>query len=152
MQEPKKSESTYGQRYDELGLEKDRYVNQSLNAKLGYNITDLDRVYFNLQAINGDVDYDNGSGSTNDSTIPNTYLQNRFYTLGYKHNGATHKINVNYNLSTFKRRVTGTYPAPVSTTNYLGSINELKADDKITYAKDSFIVLVLRFKSLKMKR
>ncbi|MDF1877521.1 TonB-dependent receptor, partial [Sulfurimonas sp. SAG-AH-194-L11] len=75
--EPKKSEATYGKRYDDLGLEKDRYTNQSLNAKFGYNITDLDRVYFNIQAINSDVNYDNGSGSTSDSTINNTYLQNR---------------------------------------------------------------------------
>ena len=133
--EPKKSEATYGQRYDELGLEKDSYVNQSLNVKLGYNFTDLDRVYFNVQAINSDINYDSYGGTAGDSSVPNTHLQNRFYTLGYKHNGDVHNINVNYNLSTFTRRSISTF----STTDYIGSINELKADDKITYAKDSFI-------------
>ena len=133
--EPKKSESTYGQRYDELGLEKDRYANQSMNAKIGYFITDLDRVYFNFQAINSDVNYDSFGGTAGDSSVPNTHLQNRFYTLGYKHNGDVHDISANYNLSTFTRRSISTF----STTDYIGSINEFKVDDKITYAKDSFI-------------
>jgi len=133
--EAKKSEATYGQRYDEAGLEKDKYVNQSLNAKLGYNITDVDRVEASIQAINSDVDYDSYGGSAGDSSVPNTHLQNRFYTLGYNHNGEIHDIKINYNLSTFTRRAVSTS----STTNYIGSINELKADDKITYAKDSFI-------------
>lgn len=108
---------------------------------MGYNITDVDRINFSLQAINSDVNYDNGSGSASDSTIPNTYLQNRFYTLAYKHNGSVHNINLSYNLSTFDRDVTGVdYSTGAPTKNvYKGSINELKADDKITYAKDSFI-------------
>ena len=133
--EPKKSEATYGQRYDELGLEKDKYTNQSFNAKLGYNITDIDRVTFGLQAINSDVNYDSYGGSAGDSTIPNTYLQNRFYSLGYQHKGSLHDINVNYNLSTFTKKAISTF----STTDYVGSVNEFKADDKIIYMNDSFI-------------
>ena len=135
--EPKKSESTYGQRYDQLGLEKDGYVNQSVNAKFGYNISNIDRVEASIQTINSEVQYDSYSGTAGDSTVPNTYLQNRFYSLGYRHNGSTHDIKVKYNLSTFDRRVESTY-AP-TTTYYSGSVNELRADDKITYAKDSFL-------------
>jgi vitamin B12 transporter len=129
--EPKKSEANYGKRYDELGLEKDSYKNNSLNAKLGYNITDIDRVEFNLQAINSLVNYDSGAGETNDSPIPNTYLQNRFYTIDYKHNGNTNKVNFQYNLSKFDRDTT--YG------DYVGDVNELKLDDKITYMKNSFL-------------
>jgi vitamin B12 transporter len=139
--EPKKSEATYGQKYDDLGLEKDKYINQSINTKLGYNITDMDRVELSLQATNGDIDYDKGAGSASDSTIPNTYLQNRFYTLKYKHTGDINQINVSYSLSTFNRDVTGVdwKTGNAATTLYNGSVSELKIDDKITYTKDSFL-------------
>lgn len=146
--ESKKSESTYGQRYDELGLEKDKYINQSLNVKFGYNITGIDRMEFNIQAINSDVNYDSYGGSAGDSSVPNASLQNRFYTLGYHHNGSIHDINVNYNLSTFNRRAISTY----STTDYIGSINEFKVDDKITYGKDSFVRIGTSFQKFEDKK
>jgi len=138
--EPKKSEVQYGQRTDELGLEKDKYINNSFNAKLGYNITKEDRVALNIQTIDSKVDYDSGAGITKDSSVPNTELKNRFYNLNYKHTGKLHQIALNYNLSTFDRDVTYVdfTSAPV-TSSYKGSVNELKADDKITYMKDAFL-------------
>ncbi len=135
--EPKKSETNYGKRYDTLGLEKDSYLNQSINAKFAYNISDIDKVEATIQAVNSKVKYDSYAGTAGDSTVPNTYLENRFYSLGYRHNGSTHDIKVSYNLSTFDRRVESTF-AP-TTTYYSGSVNELRADDKITYAKNSFL-------------
>lgn len=135
-------DAQYGKRYDELGFEKDLYQNQSMNAKLGYNITDIDRVEANIQTTNSLVNYDDsaydatsGRYLPTDSTVPNTYLQNRFYNVNYKHKGTTNKVSVNYNLSTFNRIVEGSY----GISNYTGSVNEIKADDKIIYMKDSFV-------------
>jgi len=130
--EPNKSNVNYGKRYDELGLEKDSYKNTSFNAKLGYNITDIDRIEANVQLIKGDVDFD-GWGS--DSTIPNSKVKTNFYSLAYKHKGSVHNINAQYNLSTFDRDMTGDGWAA----QYTGSVKEVKIDDKITYAENSFL-------------
>ncbi|QOP44850.1 TonB-dependent receptor plug domain-containing protein [Sulfurimonas paralvinellae] len=139
--EPTQSETNYGKRYDDLGLEKDSYENKTLNTKFGYNITDNDRVEANIQAINSLVHYDKGAGTANDSTVPNTYLQNRFYTLALKHKDTLNNITLQYNLSTFKRDVTYVdwFTSLPATTNYKGSVNEIKLDDKIDYMKDSFL-------------
>ncbi|WP_457749713.1 TonB-dependent receptor domain-containing protein [Sulfurimonas sp.] len=138
---PKQSEASYGKRYDDLGLEKDSYTNQSLNTKLGYNFTDNDRIEANIQAINSLVNYDKGAGTSNDSSIPNTYLQNRFYTLALKHKDKLNDILLQYNLSTFNRDVTYVdfFSGNPATSNYKGSVNEVKIDDKISYMQDSFV-------------
>ena len=135
--EPKKSEATYGQRYDQLGLEQDKYINRSFNAKIGYNITDLDRITFSVQTINSDVNYDKGPGTSSDSTIPKATHENRFYSLNYSHDGDINKITIRYNLSTFNQEATGV--GNPTKTFYKGSVNEIKADDKIAYADDSFL-------------
>ncbi|MDQ7043734.1 MAG: TonB-dependent receptor [Sulfurimonas sp.] len=139
--EATKSQASYGSRYDVLGLEKDRYINQSLNAKLGYNFTKIDRVEANIQSIDSSVDYDSGAGTANDSTIPNTLLQNRFYSLIYTQKGATHEVLAIYSLSTFDRDVTYVdfFTGNPASSTYKGSVNEAKVDDKISYAKDSFL-------------
>jgi len=131
----KQSEASYKKRYDDLGLEKDGYTNKTLKTKFGYNITDNDRVEANIQAVNSLVYYDNGAGTANDSSIPNTYLQNRFYTLAYKHKDKINDIKLQYNLSTFKREVVSAW----GNYYYKGSVNEVKIDDKIDYMKESFL-------------
>ena len=138
---PTQAETSYGKRYDDLGLEKDSYENKTLQTKFGYNLTDTDRIEADIQAINSLVHYDKGAGTTNDSTIPNTYLQNRFYTLALKHKGTLNDITFQYNLSTFKRDVTYVdfFSGNPATSNYKGSVNEIKIDDKIDYMKNSFI-------------
>jgi len=132
---PKKSEAAYGTRSDALGLENDAYTNKSLNTKLTYNLTKKDSIGFSLNAINSLVYFDNGGGTASDNAIPNTYMQNRFYTLDYKHNDTHNTIQVQYNRSTFKRESvfsSGNY-------NYKSSVDEVKADDKIAYMSESFI-------------
>jgi len=137
--EPTKSDANYGKRYDELGLEKDSYLNKTLNAKLGYNISKKDRIEAKTQIINSTV-YVDGSASTPpyapaDATVPNSKVKNSFYTLAYKHNGELHDINFQYNLSTFNKEYTSSF----ATYNYKGSVNELKLDDKISYMENSFL-------------
>jgi vitamin B12 transporter len=135
--EPNKSSSNYGKRYDELGLEKDSYENTSFNAKLGYNITDIDRIEASMQQINGETNFDN-SGS--DSTIPNSTTDNQLYTLAYKHKSSLHTLNAQYNLSLIDRMYTyEDWTGAAVTSFFKGSINEVKLDDKINYAENSFL-------------
>ena len=133
--EPNVADANYGKRYDELGLEKDTYTNRSLNAKLGYNITQEDRVEASMQQINSEVAFDDFGA---DNNVPQTQTTNSFYTLGYKHSGALHSINASYSLSDFQRESTFSF-APASPYLYEGSVNEFKIDDKIAYAEDSFL-------------
>jgi len=133
--EPKRSEAKYGQRYDDLGLEEDPYTNKSLDAKFSYNISDSDKVALSIQATNSLNYYDGGAGITKDNPLPSQYLQNRFYNLNYSHKDSLHELKVNYNLSTFKRDIVGTY----GNSQYIGSVDEIKVDDKISYMEDSFL-------------
>jgi vitamin B12 transporter len=132
--EPKKGTLNYGKRYDELGLEKDSYNNQSFNLKAGFNITQEDRVEASLQSTNSLVNFDNFGA---DSSIPYTYLENRFYTASYLHKDSINDLKISYNLSTFNRHTLYSF----GTSDFVGSVNEVKIDDKINYLKDSFIRL-----------
>lgn len=136
--EPKKDDPNYGTRFDALGYEKDSYKNRSLNAKLGWNITQNDRVEFSLQTIDSDIDFDGGAGV--DSSIPKTELNNRFYTLAYKHTDSINTINLQVSRSTFERstQLEG-WPSGIATYNYKGSVEEIKLEDTISYLPNSFI-------------
>ena len=137
--EPTKASPDYGKRYDELGWEKDAYTNKSFNAKLGWNITDEDRIEASLQAMNSYIEYDGGAGLDAENVDdpyamgPSNFFTNnkdRFYSLAYRHKGSVNDISLRYNLSTFDRSQYG---------GYTGSVNELKLDDKITYMENSFL-------------
>ncbi len=136
--EPVKSDPLYGKRSDVLGLEKDNYANKSFNAKLGWNITKQDRVEVSAQTIDSNLQFD---GFHVDDAKPEIDLKNRFYALNYKHDGEKNDISFQYNHSSFDRAVydknflTGLY----ETSNYVGSVDEVKLDDKFDYMKDSFI-------------
>jgi len=143
--EPKQSEADYGKRYDELGLEKDAYENQSLNAKFGFNLTQNDRIEATLQTINSDIDFDSGAGSTKDSDIPNTILKNRFYNLSYAHKNSLHNLKLNYSLSTFDQDTIG----DGWSAKYVGSTQEIKLDDKISYIKDGFLRVGVSYQKFK---
>lgn len=139
--EPAKADANYGKRYDELGLEKDAYKNKTFNAKLGYNLTQEDRVELSAQLIDSDADIDSGSGASNDSSIPYSKVKNNFYTLAYKHTGTTHNISAQYNLSTFDKNLELVNWGGAGTTlyTYKGSVNEVKLDDKVNYLENSFL-------------
>jgi len=140
--EPQKGTPNYGKRYDDLGYEKDSYNNQSLNLKLGWNVTENDRLSLNVQTINALVKYDDsfydfttGVSTPIDATLPQTTLKNRFYTLNYHHTDSVNDINVQYNRSEFNRDVVGSF----GNSTYLGSVDEVKIDDKIDYLENSFV-------------
>lgn len=131
--EPAFGDQNYGKRYDELGLEKDAYKNSSFNTKLGYNLTKIDRIEANIGLIDSNVDFD---AYRADGLEQNTKLKNNFYNINYQHKGQIHEINTQYNLSTFDRE---SQFSSSFTGEYKGSIDEVKIDDKIVYAQESFI-------------
>jgi len=140
--EPTKASADYGKRYDELGYEKDSYNNKSLNIKLGFNFTKNDRVEANIQTIDSIIKYDSSSYDATtgtyvpaDSALPKTDLKNSFYNIAYKHTDSLNDIKLQYNLSKFKREILSSY----GTSEYTGSVNEIKLDDKISYMEDSFV-------------
>lgn len=145
---PKKSEADYGKRYDELGLEKDAYDNQSLNAKLGINLTDQDRVEAGVQSINSLSHSDSGAGITGDAKVPQTTLQNRFYTLAFKHKDSINDLKLQYNLSDFNRDYMS---SSYTHYKYLGSVDEYKLDDKIKYLQNSFVRVGGSYQKFKQK-
>ncbi len=144
--EPVKSDPDYGKRYDELGLEKDRYENSSLNAKLGYNITGEDRVEASIETINGYVMFDGyGADKTNSELdfYGNPYYtdsRDRFYRLAYEHDGSVNDIALRYSLSTFERSGNG---------DFTGSVSEIKLDDRIGYLEDAFLLAGASYQKFK---
>jgi len=134
--EPAKASPNYGQRYDDLGFEKDAYKNKTFNAKLGWNITKEDRIEASVQTINSYIEYDSinfGTGAPADApngpfTVTNN--KDRFYSLAYTHTGTINTIALRYNRSTFDRSQYG---------GYTGSVDEIRLDDKITYMDNSFL-------------
>ncbi len=153
--EPVKGSADYGKRYDDLGLEKDGYINKSLNAKLGFNFTEDDRLEASIQSIDSSVDYDtsswNGTASVpSDSAIPKTDLRNRFYNIAFKHKDSLNDLKVNYSLSTFDRD-TIFNASSTGQAKYEGSVNEIKLDDKISYMKNSFLRLGVSYQKFEQK-
>jgi len=145
-----KSDPDYGKRYDELGFEKDPYINETLDAKLGINITDNDRIELKVQSVTSRVMYDATPWPLYlpaDSTIPKTDLYNRFYTLSFTHKDSLNDVKVHYNVSKFSRDILGTF----GTSTYTGSVEEIKADDKISYAKDSFLRVGASYQKFKQE-
>ena len=140
--EPYKGSADYGKRYDELGYEKDPYINRSSGFKAAYNFTDNDSVEASVNIIKSTVHYDasaynaaTGTYVSSDSPIPQTTLFNRFYHIGLNHKDSVNDVKVTYNFSIFNRDIIGTY----GTYNYDGDVHEVKAEDKIDYMKNSFI-------------
>jgi len=140
--EPNKSSPDYGLRTDDLGFEKDAYINKSFNARLGWNITKIDRIEASVQTVNSLTQYDSstydfvtGISTPTDDAVPQQNLQNRFYSAAYKHNGDENEITLQYNHSSFKRAIEDSY----GQYRYEGSVNEVKFDDKRSYAAASFV-------------
>ena len=146
--EPKKGSANYGKRYDDLGLEKDPYINRTNNLKVGYNFTQNDRLEASVNIIKSTVKYDNGAGEANDSPIPKTTLFNRFYNVAFTHKDKTNDMKITYNTSIFDRDIVATYGRYY----YNGSINELKAEDKINYMKDSFVRIGASYQKFEQKK
>ena len=129
--EPKRTSPDYGKRWDDLGYEDDAYTNKTYNAKAGYNVTQNDRFEASFRYIDAYVESDNGAGLDAPNgiyTVNN--LDSYFYSAAYKHDDALNDLLLQYNYSRFKRSQYG---------GYSGDVEEIALQDKIDYAKDSFI-------------
>ncbi len=148
--EPPKSSPDYGKRTEELGLEKDGYQNKSFNAKVGWNITAQDRIELAAQTVNSNLQYD---GFGFDDPKPESDIENYFYALMYKHNGETNDISFQYSHSDFDRSyydldfLSGNY----KTTQYQGTVDEIKLDDKFDYTENSFLKAGVSFQKYAQK-
>jgi vitamin B12 transporter len=139
--EPKKEESAYGKRYDELNLEEDSYKNTSLNLKLGLNFSKDDRLEFGIKSINSAIEFDSSAGVLGDSIVPNSDIKSKFYNIVFSHKDALNNIKASYNFSNFDREMEleSWGGSGVDIYKYKGSVNEFKIDDKISYMQDSFL-------------
>lgn len=135
--EPKKSEAHYAKRGDELGLEDDGYRNETAHAKAGFNLDANNRLEFSMQRIDALAAFDSYSGASGDSSVPQSDIHNRFYTMAYKFKSGIHDAALSYNRSTFDRVLDGDGWSAA----YKGSVDEVKLEDTISYMKDSFLRL-----------
>lgn len=135
--EPTRSSLDYGKRGDELGYEKDGYTNNTYDIKLGYNITDEDRLEAYMKRIDAFVEYDsfNGTDKPNyDVSIFGTTLyfdeiDNRYYSAAYKHTDDVNELSLQYNYSYLHRKVQ----------NFKGNVQEVALQDRINYLENSFV-------------
>ena len=150
--EPTHSSPDYGQRGSDLGWETDAYTNKSFNAKLGWNITEGDRIEASVETINSYIEYDAAAGVDAENVddpfgygLSNYYnnLKNRFYSLSYRHTDSVNDAKIVYNKSTFNQDQYG---------GYTGYVDEAKLNDKITYAKESFVLLGGSYQKFKVDK
>jgi len=136
--EPIHSSPDYGKRGDELGYENDAYTNNTYDIKLGYNITDKDRIEAYMKRIDAYVEYDAGAGidaENHDDPFGfgvSTYfdkVDNRFYQAQYTHTDDIHTISLNYNYSYLHRKVQ----------DFKGNVQEVALQDRINYMENSFV-------------
>ncbi len=129
--EPSYLDANYGKRGSELDYENDAYINKTYNAKLGYNITENDRLEASFRYMDAYVEYD-GFGGVDAPNSSNTVneLDNYFYSAAYKHKDNINNIALQYNFSRFKRS---------QYSGFSGDVEEISLQDKIDYAKDSFL-------------
>lgn len=83
--------------------EADHYKNQTLNAKLGYDITSSDTLRCEFSFIDAKTQYD--SYNSPNSTVPEVHQLNRLGNIGYRHNfDAKNYVDATYAVSTFDKK------------------------------------------------
>ncbi|WP_457640327.1 TonB-dependent receptor plug domain-containing protein [Persephonella sp.] len=116
--EPTKNSPLYGNRWDELGLERDPYRNDTVNFKTNFYITPKDTVEAVIKSINAVVHYDAGAGiDAKDYDDPFgfgiseyfNHISQKFYKVGYKKSVGNHNIDIYTTKSDFKRTQFGGY-------------------------------------------
>lgn len=134
--EPSHGSPLYGSRGDDLGYEEDPYTNRNYLLKLGYDITDRDRVEASVNAIDATIHYDSidfATGKTVDApdgpfTLNKT--RERFYRASYIRKEGANEARLFYNVSTFNRTQYG---------GYSGHLKEVGATDRFDYTNSGFL-------------
>lgn len=126
--EPKRSNPLYGQRFDNLGWEKDKFLSTTLFGKGGINLTDSDRIEFYHRHLSSDFQYDS-TGGVDNVTNENSFQQ-RFSNISYVHNTEKNSLKLYGDRSDFKRAYYG---------GYRGQIAEMGVLDTLRYGSKGIL-------------
>ena len=128
-------------------FEDDAYENNTVDLKLGYDLTNKDRVETFFKYIDADSDYD--GGDANDSIATST-VKEQFYGLSYTRTEGKNSTKVYAHKSDFSRDFTSiNYKDELATTKYDGSVNELGLNTAISYTKDGTLSAGVDYKKFK---
>ncbi|MDD5053654.1 MAG: TonB-dependent receptor [Sulfuricurvum sp.] len=120
--------------------ESDGYLNQTLNAKLGYDLTSSDTIRAQMSFIDAKIHYD-GYDPFTYAPLPNStgneiHQINRLGNLGYRHTfNANDYIDATYAVTTFDKKDPLGY-----TTAFKGSNKELNLMGTYHYASNASVI------------
>lgn len=126
---------------DPSKYEKDGYKNTTINAKVGYNFNDSNRIEFAKKRITTNTEYDNGGwGSTvadkANGTGYNFYTTTNFDSLKFKNETGKFKTTI------FADKMSILKEDPLGyTTKFEGDRITMGAKTKYSYNNDSFIIV-----------
>lgn len=119
---------------DPKGYESDGYLNQTLNARVGYDLTDTDTVRSQMSFIDAKIHYD--AYAQPDSTANEIHQINRLVSVGYRHHfDAKNYIDATYASSTFDKNDPLGY-----TTRFKGENKEFNLLGTFEYISNGSIV------------
>ncbi len=131
----------YGKRWKDLNMESDKYKNDTVNLKIGLNLTENDRFETSMRFIDAIVNYDGFDNLTWQPADANNqaHINQKFYNFNFRKNIEKHELQLYSNLSDYER----SYHEPTGWNpnyNYKGNLTEFGFKDRWNYIKDSFIV------------
>jgi vitamin B12 transporter len=127
-------------------FEDDQYENNSADIKLGYDITDNDRIETFFNYIDTDSDFD--SSGANDP-IANGTSKEQFYGVSYINSDSKNRTKIYFNHSDFSRASTSEFMGNVSTIEFDGAINEIGLNSELNYKKDASLTIGVDCKKFK---
>lgn len=132
---------------DVSDFEDDQYENNSADIKLGYNVTDNDRVETFFNYIDADSDFDgfnlDATLAANDA-IANATAKEQFYGLNYTNTEGENKTKIYFNQSDFSRTSTSSMVS-----KFDGTVREFGLNSSLSYAKDADLSIGVDCKKFK---
>jgi len=130
--EAKKNSSNYGKRGDDLGYEKDGYINNTYNIQAGLNVSENDLLEVLYKKIDSEYDYDN---SSSDSSTNKAYFKQYLKSANYIHTVDNYQVKLNVQQTRIDR-TQGTF-------NAISLVNEFSLQNDINYTKDGNLIFGL---------
>jgi vitamin B12 transporter len=132
----------YGKRWKDLNMEPDPYKNDTVNLKVGLNITANDKIESSMRFIDARVNYDGFDPITFKPADANNkaHINEKFYTFKYEKDLTRDSFNLYYNQSDFYRY----YDEPsgwIKRYGYEGKTKELGFKYRFNYMKNAFLNL-----------
>lgn len=132
----------YGKKWKDLKMEPDPYKNDTVNIKLGLNITQNDKIELSMRFIDAVVKYDGFDPITYKPADADnkSHMNEKFYTFKYEKKLNNHSFDIYYNQSDFYRF----YNEPSgwqSTYGFEGKTKEFGLKYRLDYGKNGFLNL-----------